>query len=253
MKLFGLNVSRARERKEDPTWKSILAVMYGQEAVWTPADYNKLAQAGYKLCAPAFACVSLIARSASGILWTVARKDKGGELTELEDSLLAKLLAHPNECDHGFQFIEKVVSYKLLAGNSYILRVGIGTEPPRFLYSMRPDRMKVKPGRRGGKELVSGYEYEANGIKTLLEFEDVLHLRDFNPLDDFYGLSRLEVAARSIDISNSSAEWNAKILQNDMRPPGALVLTGNLTEDQRTFWSANSAKSTWVRARPGHR
>jgi HK97 family phage portal protein len=235
MKLLGLNISRARERKEDPTWKSILAMMYGQEAVWTPTDYGKLAKAGYQLCAPAFACVSLIARSAAGISWTVGRQASDGELTELDNSPLSELLAHPNEYDHGFQFIEKVVSYKLLAGNSYILRVGIGTQPPRFLYALRPDRTKVKPGAKGGKELVGGYTYEANGITTQLKPEDVLHLRDFHPLDDFYGLSRLEVAARSIDISNSSAEWNAKILQNDMRPPGALVLTGNLTEDQRKF------------------
>jgi HK97 family phage portal protein len=210
-------------------------MLYGQEAVWTPADYNKLAQAGYKLCAPAFACVSLIARSAAGIAWTVGRKASDGELTELDNSPLSELLAHPNEYDHGFQFIEKVVSYKLLAGNSYILRVGIGTQPPRFLYALRPDRMKVKPGAKGGKELVGGFTYEVNGIPTQLKTEEVLHLRDFNPLDDFYGLSRLEVAARAIDISNASAEWNAKILQNDMRPPGALVLTGNLTEDQRKF------------------
>lgn len=235
MKLLGLNISRARERKEDPTWKSILAMMYGQEVVWTPADYDKLAKAGYQLCSPAFACVSLIARSAAGISWTVARKASDGTLTELDNSPLSDLLAHPNEYDHGFQFIEKVVSYKLLAGNSYILRVGIGTQPPRFLYALRPDRTKVKPGAKGGKELVGGYTYEVNGIPTQLKLEDVLHMKDFNPLDDFYGLSRLEVAARSIDISNSSAEWNAKILQNDMRPPGALVLTGNLTEDQRKF------------------
>jgi len=235
MKLLGLNITRARERKEDPTWKSILAMMYGQEAVWTPADYNKLAIAGYKLCAPAFACVSLIARSAAGISWTVSRAASDGTPTELDNSPLKDLLAHPNEYDHGFQFIEKVVSYKLLAGNSYILRVGIGTQPPRFLYALRPDRTKVKPGAKGGQELVGGFAYEVNGIVTQLKKEEVLHLKDFNPLDDFYGLSRLEVAARSIDISNASAEWNAKILQNDMRPPGALVLTGNLTEEQRTF------------------
>jgi len=235
MKLLGLNITRARERKEDPTWKSILAMMYGQEAVWTPADYNKLAVAGYKLCAPAFACVSLIARSAAGISWTVSRAASDGTPTELDNSPLKDLLAHPNEYDHGFQFIEKVVSYKLLAGNSYILRVGIGTQPPRFLYALRPDRTKVKPGAKGGQELVGGFAYEVNGIVTQLKKEEVLHLKDFNPLDDFYGLSRLEVAARAIDISNASAEWNAKILQNDMRPPGALVLTGNLTEEQRAF------------------
>lgn len=235
MKLFGFNVSRARGRKEDPAWRSIVAMVYGQGAVWTPADYAALARAGYKMNAPAFACVSLIARAAAGISWVVTKRGRGGEPEEVEGHPLETLLKKPNEYDHGFQFIEKVVSFKLLAGNSYVLRQGIGASAPRFLYAMRPDRVKVIPASPGSGMLVAGYVYEVNGIRTEYKVEEVLHLKDFNPLDDFYGLSRMEVAAKAIDTSNASSEWNAKLLQNDMRPPGALVLAGNLTDDQREF------------------
>jgi hypothetical protein len=62
--------------------------------------------------------------------------------------------------------------------------------------------------------------------------EEILHLTEFHPTDDFYGLSRLEVAAKSVDISNLSQEWNAKLLKNDMRPPGAIKSQSLLTDAQ---------------------
>jgi len=225
MKILGLNITRAPQRKESPTWPAILAFLAGQATVYTPKDYAKLAEAGYQNCAPAFAAISLIARSAAGVRWFSSRKRSDGTLVELDKSRFTNLLAHPNEYDDGYRFVESIVSYKLMAGNSYIHKVhGLPSEPPRFLYTLRPDRMTVKAG--DSKGLVRAYAYEANGIKVPLDSKDTLHLRDFHPLHDFYGLSRLEVAATSIDLSNWSQEWNLNSLQNDMRIPGVLQLNG---------------------------
>jgi HK97 family phage portal protein len=230
MKILGLNITRGHERKASETWAAVMAYMTGQQAVYTPRDYGPLVKAGYQTCATIYAAVSLIARAASGIRWTVSRKASDGTLAELETHPLLDLLSHPNEYDSGYRFVESVVSYKLLAGNSYIEKVhGLKSAPPRFLYPLRPDRMKVKPGN--AEELVAGYVYEANGQKRQLDKANILHMKDFHPLHDFYGLSRLEVAATSVDISNWSQEWNLKLLQNDMRPPGMLLLQG-LSETQ---------------------
>lgn len=231
MKLLGLNITRAKERKEDPTWRAILAVLGGRDAVSTPADYAKLTEAGYRMCATSYACIRLIAKSAAGIKWVVYKKQAAGELKKLDDHPLGKLLAKPNEFDHGMQLNEKIVSFKLLAGNSYILKVGsVASQPPKFLYALRPDRVKIKPGTL--KDFISGYIYTASGLPQTLAVQDVLHLKEFHPLDDFYGLSRLEVAAKSIDLSNWAAEWNLKLLQNDMRPSGGFKVGGTLTDEQ---------------------
>lgn len=231
MKLLGLNIMRAKERKENPTWRTILAMLGSREAISTPADYNKLIQAGYRMCATSYACVRLIAKAAAGIKWVVYKKQTAGELKKLNDHPLGKLLAKPNEFDHGMQLNEKIVSFKLLAGNSYILKVGsVGSQPPRFIYSLRPDRVKIKPGTE--KNLIGGYVYTANAIPQPLAVEDVLHLKEFHPLDDFYGLSKLEVAAKSVDLSNWAAEWNLKLIQNDMRPSGGFRMEGMLTDEQ---------------------
>lgn len=225
MRILGLNITRARERKESPVWRSMLTYLGGTDAVYTPTDYGTLTKAGYQMCAPAYAAVSLIARSAAGISWVVLKKKRDGSYDEVEEHPLLDLLAMPNENEDGYRLVESIVSYKLLAGNSYVLKVqGTKSAPPRYLYTLRPDRMKVVPG--DAKMLVGGYRYTLNGIRTDFAPGEVLHLRDFNPLHDFYGLSRLEVAAKSIDISNWSEEWNLKSLQNDMRLSGLLKLDG---------------------------
>jgi HK97 family phage portal protein len=99
----------------------------------------------------------------------------------------------------------------------------------RELHVLRPDRMKVVPGKDGWPE---AYEYCANGASVRFEQQTgepvppILHLRLFNPTDDHYGLSPLEAAASSIDIHNSAAAWNKALLDNAARPSGALVYAG---------------------------
>lgn len=234
MRILGLNITRTRERKESPVWPSMLTYLGGSDAVYTPTDYGTLTKAGYQMCAPAYAAVSLIARSAAGVDWVVLKKKRSGSYDEVEEHPLVDLLATPNENEDGYRLVESIVSYKLLAGNSYVLMVqGTKDRPPRYLYTLRPDRMKALPG--DAKRLIGGYRYTLNGVKTNFSPSEVLHLRDFHPLHDFYGLSRLEVAAKSIDISNWSEEWNLKSLQNDMRLSGLLKLVGLSEEKSAEF------------------
>lgn len=215
-------------RKENPAYKSIFSTISSGTPIWTPKNYAALTEAGYQNCATVFACVSLIAKTASRIDWILTdRKDN-----EIEDHLLLDLLNRPNEFEGGVAFTEKVFSYLLLSGNSYITKVqGTKSGPARYLYTLRPDRMSVIPG--SWDKPIAGYEYRAGANPVIFKFEDVLHLKEFHPLDDFYGMSRIEVAARDVDVSNQAKEWNKKLLQNDMRPSGVMNFENDLTEDQR--------------------
>jgi HK97 family phage portal protein len=91
--------------------------------------------------------------------------------------------------------------------------------------------------------LPSGYRYQAG--KEAIEFpidpvtgeSDILHIKTFHPLSDFYGLSSIEPAAYSIDQHNQAGEWNQSLLQNGARPSGAIVVGArggprNLTDTQ---------------------
>jgi len=140
------------------------------------------------------------------------------------------LLKRPNPLQGSGRFFENVVAFLMLSGNSYIEAVGPENRPPKELYVLRPDRVKVIPGN--AQQLIGGYEYQVDSHKVRLQAEEVLHLKLFNPLNDWYGMGPIEAAARSIDQNNESRAWNVSLLQNAARPPGALVTEQELTEEQ---------------------
>jgi len=231
MNIFTRLFSRKPEVKANPAYRAILSSYGTGTPIWTPRDYGNLTRAGYQSCATVFACVSKIAKGASRIGWILGKRQSGGEIDEIEEHPLLDLLAKPNETEGGSRLTEKLLSFLLLAGNSYVLKVqGVQSMPPQFLYALRPDRMKVVAGT--WKEPVARYEYSPGAKVEKFETRDVLHIREFHPTNDFYGLSRLEVAARAIDISNKSMEWNKKLLDNDMRPSGIIALDPPLMEEQ---------------------
>ncbi len=203
-------------------------ILFGlsKNAVWTPADFTSLSKAGYENCITVYACINFIARAAAGVEWTATVREKDSP----EHDIL-KRLARPNEDEGRRAFIFKCFASLLLSGNRYVLAGRIGQEPPRALWCPRPDMMKVVPGGPKG-QIVGGYEYGTTGTPLPLEFGLVMHSKLFHPTDHFYGLSPLSVAAHAVDISNMAAEWNMRLLQNDMRPPGALSTDGKLTDDQ---------------------
>src|SRR4029079_6726585 len=78
---------------------------------------------------------------------------------------------------------------------------------------------------------VEGYDYRVDGRTTRISrettgFLPVLHASLFHPLDDYYGLSPIEAAARAVDVHNAGAEWSRALLDNAARPSGALVYKG---------------------------
>ena len=177
-----------------------------------------------------YACVRQIAMACAGIPWLVYRTTNDGTIEELENHPLKELLNGPNPWQGGSEFFESVVGFLMLAGNSYIEAAGPENGPPRELYVLRPDRMKVIAGN--SQQLIAGYQYTVGGITVNFKPEEILHLKLFNPLDDWYGMSPIEAAARSIDQNNESRAWNVALLQNSARPPGALVTQNELQPDQ---------------------
>lgn len=215
--------------KQSRTARAILSLTLGQP-VWTPRNYTNFAKEGYQANVYVFAAIRQIAMACAGIPWLVYRKNRSGQVEELEDHPLVTLLNRPNPWQGSGRFFENVTAFLMLSGNSYIEAVGPDGRPPRELYVLRPDRMKVVPGN--AQQLISGYEYTVNGVKVKLKPEQVLHLKLFNPVDDWYGMGPIEAAARSIDQNNESRAWNVSLLQNAARPPGALVTNEELTEEQ---------------------
>jgi HK97 family phage portal protein len=68
------------------------------------------------------------------------------------------------------------------------------------------------------------------------EMHPILHLKQFHPLDDYYGFAPLKAAQTALETHNAAAGWNRALLDNAARPSGALVYSGpegaSLSDDQ---------------------
>ena len=143
------------------------------------------------------------------------------------------------------EFFNSIFGFLLLSGNAYILKVGSEVGAPKELHLLRPDRMVVKGG---SNPIPDRYEYVLNGrvqatypVEERTGFSEVKHVKLWNPLDDFYGLSPMSAAAIEVDQHNMSGKHNINLLSNGARPSGAVVFKPqddagfavNLTESQR--------------------
>ena len=184
--------------------------------------YENYAEEGYRQNAIVYRCVNEISQGSASVEFKVFDKE-----VELEEHPLKALLQKPNPVMAGVEFFQCMYSYLMISGNAYVLKISAGNQPPTELYLLRPDRIRIT-----GKDnaLPDAYEYIVSGVvkeKYAVDMEsglsDVKHLKIFNPLDDYYGLSPLYSASLDVDQHNLSAKHNVNLLQNGARPSGAVV------------------------------
>ena len=188
-------------------------------AAWTPRDYASLAREAYQQNAVAYRCVRMIAEAAAGVTMCAYDGD-----TEKEDHPVLALLRKPNPFQSGDELLDTFFSFFEISGNTYLEAVMLdGTI--RELFVLRPDRMKVVPGPNG---YPVAYEYTVSGQTVRYPVDvgrqlPILHMRKFNPLNDWYGMAPVEAGAFAIDVHNAAGSFNKALLDNQARPSGALV------------------------------
>ncbi len=208
------------------------------QPVWSGRTYRRFAEEAYTRNVVAHAAMMMIAKGLASV--TVLVRDGDGRVVDASHPLAA-LIAKPSPLESGKGFFEKLTHYRLIAGNVYIQAVSPMGEAPRELHLLRPDRVTILAGR-GGVPAAYRYQVGENAtdfpVDSITGVSRVLHIKEFHPNDDWYGLSPVEAAAYSIDQHNQSSAWNQALLQNGARPSGALVVragdggSGQLTEDQ---------------------
>lgn len=208
----------------------------------TEGNYENYSRLGYARNAITHACISKIAQSSGGIKWRLYSKKKNGERTEISESPLLTLINRPNPMQSQSSFIEAVVGFYQLTGNTYIEAVKAGDGTIMELYPVRPDRMRIVPGKNG---FPSQYVFTAAGNEKVWNVDfvklksDILHIKTFNPLNDWYGMSPLQAAILSLDQNNEASLWNLSLLRNSATPSGVLQMKasdanprGELTTEQ---------------------
>jgi HK97 family phage portal protein len=135
----------------------LIALHEAGRPVWTPRDYGALSREGYQRNPVVHRCVRLIAEAAAQTQLIA----KVGGREQAEHPALA-LIERPNPRQGGIAFRETLYGHLVVAGNAYVEAVSIGREP-RELHALRPDRMRVVPGRDGWAE---AYDYSV-GARTI--------------------------------------------------------------------------------------
>ena len=214
-------------------------ISYGHvgRPAWTKRAYEQLADEAYVRNAVAYRCVKTIATAAAAAPWLLTGRNR--EL--IDEHPLLGLLERPAPVVGGSSLFEAFFSYLLISGNGYMEAVGPSdTAPPKELWPKRSDRMTVIPGPYGIPE---AYEYKVGGRPVRWESDPVtgqsaiLHVKEFHPTDDWYGLSRIDPAAYGVDRHNAASAHNKALLDNGARPSGILVLN----PDKKTDGTLNPA------------
>ena len=207
--------------------------------VWTDRNYLHLAEESYVKNVIANRCISMISQSASAIKLELRNKTTG-EI--IKKHRILDLLQKPNPIMDQNNFFETIYAHKLISGNVYIQAIfskNSDDKEPQELFILRPDRVTILAGNTG---VPIAYKYKFNNSEQIFKINqitgksDILHIKNFNPINDWYGLSQVEPATYSIDQHNEASKWNQAILQNGAKPCGALIVKNDgenfLTDDQ---------------------
>ena len=200
-------------------------------------SYNDLSSTGYKNNVIVFRCITLIARAISSVDWILKSIKGNKEVDEIiYKHKILDIINNPNALHSKNTFIEEAISYLLLNGNCYMAVIRDSNNNPNEIYVLRPDRVKVIPSN---DTIPSGYEYTVGKDSRFFAVDnntgnsDILHIKLFNPLDDWYGMSPVEVSMSSIQQHNAIALQNTSFLQNGGRPSGALMYKHSIDNNKR--------------------
>ena len=209
---------------------------------WSLSDYESLSREGYMKNVVAYRCVKMIASSAACIGLKVFETKQDGQKVELINHEISNLLEKPNLLTSQVDFLEEVYSYLSISGNAYILAKMGSDGKPFELSTINPMEVVVLAQKDG---TISGYRHKTQTSSTDYSIDQItgkcqiLHIKNFHPLDKYYGLSPMEVSRFAIDLHNSSASYTKALLENSARPSGALIvkpsefnLSGTLTDEQ---------------------
>jgi len=215
--------------KENPVGRTV--VMTPGQPVWSERQFRKLADEGYARNAVAHFCIYKISSAIACVPLRLCRM-VNGQMQEIDDHELLRLLEKPNAVQSGDDLIHALVSFFLIGGNAYLLDVA---RKQKELWLLNPENMQVI-----ADESMVPRAYRFKGNKGRIDFpvdlmtgeSEVMHWKDFHPWNEWYGLSKMEPAAYGVDTLNSVMAWNKSFLDSACIPSGVFETKSALTDSQ---------------------
>lgn len=221
---------------------SRILISGSRQEQFSQKDYDKMAAETYVVNSICYRCIVEVGRSVASVPWGLYKLLADGEKDEITSHPIINLLKRPNP-DESFPYlISCLMGYWLIGGNAYLERVtpmsGPNVEIPRELYVHSPSRITIMVSPDTGRK--TGYKYTAKDsgnshifpVNPVTGHSNILHFKDFHPLDYWYGLAPTDPASREIDTNNASMLWNRNVLMNSGRPGYIMTVEDSLSDPQ---------------------
>ena len=203
--------------KLGPAYASGSTDVWGTGQDWMPPAYGE-----YYAKSPAvYAAVKLRSDAAASVPLVAYRRLADGDREPLEAGHpLEMIMTKVNTFWTKSDLITSTSIYLDLWGSAFwMLKKAGPTSVPTEIWVMRPDRMRVIPSQA---EYVAGYWYQtAAGERIPFRRDEIIWMRQINPMDEYAGLSPIAPARLSIDMGQDGIAHNRNIFRNG-------VLAGNL-------------------------
>lgn len=210
----------ALQEKTNPAYAATVVYQDNPVPLSMPRNYRAYVKEAYRGDPTLYKVVKYISGNGAAIppkLYTDKAMQK-----EITDHPLLEKLDSPNPEQTGVSYREAVISFLLIAGNSYQYAIRKGIKgPPDELWPLQPDKVEIIPHPNKG---IVGYNYtdftkEQNPILP----ENMGHLKFWSPDDPVYGCSPIEPIALSIDQQTAARKWNLALLQNYAKSGGTWI------------------------------
>lgn len=162
------------------------------------------------------ACVDKRARSLAEA--PIVIKDKNNELVEQHPTVA--LMTKPNPFQSGFEFIERWSQHLDLAGNAFVWKARGSGNKVAELWTLQPDRVAIVASKDG---FISHYVYTLDGAEMPIPKEDIIHFKNGNPLNQFFGLATIKAASHRVEMDNDMTDMLKGLVQEGGVPTGILT------------------------------
>ena len=232
---------------------SFMELLTPDKPKWTNWTTAAAVNEGYKASIYVYAAINKKAKAAASVPWHVYRENPDGTYEKLERHPLQMLLDRPNPFTSRNSMIERLIMQLDLAGNSIFHLITVGGRAVE-LWNIPPDQIEPVADRQ---EFIS--EYEFRGIKgqppQRIPAGEILHAMYIDPGNPYWGISPLQVAARTVDTEVEAVNWNKVSLQNRAVTDGVFSVKEPLTESQynelrqqvrEQHQGAKNARAPWI-------
>lgn len=215
-RLFSKAASSLAKFMFQPTWTRYAFTKYST---------SKLISDGYKANAAVSACATTLQLTFPEPPLLAGIEEDGRFIPDYRHEIM-RLLRKPNPDMGMAEFMQFVIAYAPISGNTYIWKQRSANGKVVALWPFSDLQITPIAGHSTSEGLVAYYEYDAgDGAKIAIAKEDVIHWKwMIDPQNPWKGIGAIELSAREVDRDTEATSYIFALLKNNAVPPVVITL-----------------------------